>query len=276
MNRAAPVGLNAIPQQITRRDGCRIRCGIIQHIPHRILQRCAPLRVIMLVLCVHGAERCDRRTEQCGIVVPALKSITRSACRLHHKIRIFHRISCHTAVRVHCRRSGQCPVIQIPLYRIAYRVAPFRINRMVLRADRVNGPDRSRKTRVSVPAFKDIPCPNRCLQRDVRIRDPEAVRIRRGIARSMPCRGIIVQMIVNRIWERSAPLRIIVGRIRVALRCINHCRRRNGQCGVGKPALKGIPRPVRRCECVIRRLNRIPRKPCIRIARRVSGRCRII
>ena len=86
------------------RIACRVscRCVVIQIPLHRIALCRAPLRKVLLILCVHGVQVRDRRTRERRIVVPAEEVIAGARCRAQRDIRIQYGVACDR-IRIACR-----------------------------------------------------------------------------------------------------------------------------------------------------------------------------
>ena len=112
-----------------RRHDCEIRLGdivaelrvrvrrrvsrrrrIIQMIGDTVGIRCAPSRVVVLILRVHGVEIRDRRAREGGIRIPAEETVTRARRRLNCHVGIEHGVSCHR-VRVGRRMTRRRAVV---------------------------------------------------------------------------------------------------------------------------------------------------------------------
>ena len=85
--------------------------SVIQHVVNRVaVRRSTPLRVVVLILCVHGVKRRDRSPRKSRIVVPALKRIAGPRCRMHGDVRILNGVACN-CVRIRRRMTRGCTVI---------------------------------------------------------------------------------------------------------------------------------------------------------------------
>ena len=117
---AAAVCEHRVAREIRSRVGRRVPCGraVIQHVGNRVgNRRGIPLRIIALILRVQGAEGRYRCSREARVIVPAEEGIAGSSRRTYGDIRIQNGIACNR-VRVACRMSRRCTVIQIPLHRI--------------------------------------------------------------------------------------------------------------------------------------------------------------
>ena len=147
---------------------------------------------------------------------------------------------------------------------------------MVRCARRVNGSDRRRECCVRIPALEIVTRAGWLLQRDDRIRDLEAARIRRVIGRGMACRCRVVHHIGNRVRQRRTPLCVQLRRVRIALRRVEGRRSRCRIACIRIPAEEGVTRAGRSAEGVIRRLDGISRKAGIRVRSRVTRRSAVV
>ena len=117
---AAAVCEHRVAHEIRSRVGRRVPCGraVIQHVGDRVgNRRGIPLRIVALILRVHGAEGRYRCSREARVIVPAEETITGASRRTHGDIRIQNGIA-YSRVRVACRMSRRRTVIQIPLHRI--------------------------------------------------------------------------------------------------------------------------------------------------------------
>ena len=212
----------------------------------------------------------DRRTRKARIVVPAEEVIACPRCRLNGHIRIRYDIACDR-VRVRCRVTRRCTVIQIPLHRIVLRRTPLCIEMLIDRIARREARNRrARKAGVIVPALEVI-AGSRCRrQRDIRVKHG-ITRHRVRVGRRMACGCAVIQGICDRIVVGRTPLCI------KSLSCRIHgretCDRRTGEGSIVVPALKGIAVPACRQEVNVAAAvcqHRIAREVSSRIARRVT------
>ena len=175
------------------RIACRVprRCSVVQIPVHRIRLRCAPLRIILLILSIHGVKARDGRAGECCVVIPTLKVITGSRCRLQRDIRIQNGIACDR-IRIVCRVTCRGSVIQVPVHRISLRCTPLCIKPLIRRIAGQEACDRgSGECRVIVPALKVVACPRRRSQGNIRIQYRIAChRIR--IACGVTCRCAVI------------------------------------------------------------------------------------
>ena len=252
------------------RVACEVRCrigrrvsrgrAVIQHVVNRVaVRRSTPLRVVVLILCVHGVQACDRCPRKARIVVPAFKGIAGPRCRMYGDIRVLNGVACD-CVRIVCRVTHRGVIVQIPLHRIALCSAPLCIVVLIGRIVRREARNRrARKARVIVPALKVIAGPRRRCQRDVRIEHGIAcdrVRVGRRVTR----RRTVIQRVLHRIGKRCAPLRVEgLGR-RIHGR--EGANRRARKARIVVPAKEGIARTQRICHRNRARqgLNRIARQ----------------
>ena len=175
--------------RVRRRVSGRRR--IIQMIGDTVGIRCAPSRVVVLILRIHGVQVRDRRAREGGIRIPAEEIVTRARRRLNCHVGIEHGVSCHrvrVGRRVTCRRT----VVQLPLHRIVLCRAPLCVVLLILRVHGMQVRDRcSRERRIVIPALKVIAGARCRAQRDIRIQYGIAGdRIR--IACRMPRRRAVV------------------------------------------------------------------------------------
>ena len=219
-------------------------------------------------------KRRDRRAGQRRIVIPVLKGIAGAGCRAQSVIRVLNRVARERSVRVCRRKSRRNRVVQRPLHVVGIRRAPLCVDRVIHRSRRVDGRNRSRETRVRIPAEEGVTRAGRCLQVNGRIRHIEAARVGRRITCCVTRRGRIVHHIGNRIRKRRTPLCVEIGRVRIALRAHQRCRSRGRETRIRKPAEEGVARTGRGAEGMIRRLRRVSRKACIRVVCRL--RCGIV
>ena len=94
--------------RVRRRVSGRRR--VIQMIGDTVGIRCAPSRIVVLILRVHGVKRRDRRSRERGIVIPALKVITGARCGAQSDIRIQNGIACDR-IRIACRMARRRTVV---------------------------------------------------------------------------------------------------------------------------------------------------------------------
>ena len=174
---AAAVCEHRVARKVRCRVGCRVtrRASVVQHIVNRIRNRRAvPLCKVVLILCVHGVQVRDRRSRQCCVVVPSEEGIACPRCRMDGDIRIQNGVACDR-VRIACRVSRRCVVIQIPLHRIDLCRTPLRKVLLILCVHGVQVRDRrTRERRIVVPA-EEVVAGARC-------RLNGHIRIRYGIA----------------------------------------------------------------------------------------------
>ena len=249
---------------------CRAGRRIVHHIGDRIAQRIAPLCVVVLVFRIHRVKRRDRRAGKRRIVIPVFKGITGTRCRAQGVIRVFNRVARERSVRVYRCETRRNRVVQRPLHVVGIRCAPLCVDRVIDRRRRIDGRNRSRETRIRIPAEEGVTRAGRCLQVNARIRHIEAARVSRRIACRVARRSRIVQHIGDRIRKRCTPLRVEIGRVRIALRSHQRCRCRSRETRIRKPAEEGIARAGRGAEGMIRRLRRVSRKARIRVVCRLS------
>ena len=249
---------------------CRAGRRIVHHIGDRIAQRIAPLCVVVLIFRIHRVKRRDRRAGERRIVIPVLKGIAGAGCRTQGVIRVLNRVARERSVRV-CRcETRRNRVVQRPLHVVGIRRAPLCVDRVIHRSRRVDGRNRGRETRVRIPAEEGVTRAGRCLQVNARIRHIEAARVACRIACRVARRRRIVQHIGNRIRKRCTPLRVEIGRVRIALCSKQRCRCRSRKTRIRKPAEEGIARAGRGAEGMIRRFRRVAREARIRVVCRLS------
>ena len=169
--------------RVRRRVAGRRR--IIQMIADTVGIRCAPSRIVVLILRVHGTEVRDRRSREGGIRIPAEEVVARARRRLNHHVRIEHGIRCHR-VRVARRMPRRCTVVQLPLHRIVLYRTPLCIVVLILRIHGVKRRDRrSRERGIVIPALKVITGARCGAKGDIRIQYAIAcnrVRIARRVS----------------------------------------------------------------------------------------------
>ena len=175
--------------RVRRRVSRRRR--IIQMIGDTVGIRCAPSRVVVLILRVHGVQIRDRRAREGGIRIPAEETVTRARRRLNCHVGIEHGVSCHR-VRVGRQMTRRHAVVQLPLHRIVLCRTPLCVVLLILRVHGMQVRDLcSRERRIVVPALKVIAGARCRAQRDIRIQYGVACnRIR--IACRMPRRRAVV------------------------------------------------------------------------------------
>ena len=140
--------------RVRRRVSGRRR--VIQMIGDTVGIRCAPSRIVVLILRVHGTEVRDRRSREGGIRIPAEEVVARARRRLNRHVGIEHGIRCHR-VRVARRMTCGSTVIQLPLHRIVLCRTPLCIVLLILRIHGVKRRDRrSRERGIVIPALKVI------------------------------------------------------------------------------------------------------------------------
>ena len=110
---AAAVCEHRVACEVRSWIGRRVSRGrsVIQHVVNRVaVRRSTPLRVVVLILCVHGVKRRDRSPRKSRIVVPALKRIAGPRCRMHGDVRVLDGVACN-CIRIRRRMTRRCTVI---------------------------------------------------------------------------------------------------------------------------------------------------------------------
>ena len=260
----------------------RIACGmtcrrsVVQMPLHRVTLCSTPLRVVLLVLGIHGMQIRDRRSRETRIIVPALKVVAGACSRADGNIRIQHRVACHR-IRVRRRMSRRGAVIQVPLHRIALRRTPLCIIVLIRRiAHRETGNRGPRKCRVVVPALKVIAGPRCRRQGDIRIQNRVAGHGVR-VGRRMPRRRDIVQRIGNAVIVRTAPLCVVGLSLRIHHR--ERADRGTAECRIVIPAEEAVAAPKGRQEMhgsAAVGQNSVTCEVCHRIACRVARRRSVV
>ena len=260
------------------RIACRMTCrrSVVQMPLHRVTLCSTPLRVVLLVLGIHGMQIRDRRSRETRIIVPALKVVAGACCRAYGNIRIQHRVACHR-IRVRRRVTRRGAVIQVPLHRIALRRTPLCIIVLIRRiAHRETGNRGPRKCRVVVPALKVIAGPRCRRQGDIRIQNRVAghgVRVGRRVTR----RGAVIQRIGNAVIVRAAPLCVVGLSLRIHHR--ERTDRGTAECRIVIPAEEAVAAPEGRQEMhgsAAVGQNGVTREVCHRIACRVARRRSVV
>ena len=171
---AAAVCEHRVACEICRRIGCRVprRGAVIQHVVNRVANRRGiPLRIVALILRIHGAKRRNRRSREARVIEPAEEGITGASCRTHGHIRIQNGITCN-CIRVACRVSRRCTVIQIPLHRIRLCGTPLCIVLLIRGICGVKCRDRGTAERgILIPAEEIVTGSGGGLQRKIRIQN---------------------------------------------------------------------------------------------------------
>ena len=253
------------------------RGTVIQMPVHRVTFRCTPLCIIVLVRRIARSETGNRRTRERSIVIPARKVIAGARCGDKGHIRIQHRIA-RNRIRIHRRVSRRGSVIQAVLHRIAFRRTPLCIKVLRRRIHRREAANRRARERgIVIPTEEGISVSERREHIDgaAVVREHRVAReIRSRIARGVPRRGAVIQMVANRIRNR----RCIPLRIEIFIRRICRAYRRNRasrKTGVIVPAEEGIAGPRRRSKRCVRIQHRIAGQR-IRIVCEMSRRCTVI
>ena len=178
---AAAVCEYRVACEIRRRIGRRVtrRCAVIQHVGDRVgNRRGIPLRIVALILGIHGAEGRDRCSREARVIVPTEEGISGSSRRTYGDIRIQNGIAC-SRVRVACRMSRRCTIIQIPLHRIRLCGTPLCIVLLIRGIRSAKCRDRRTAERgIVIPAEEIVTGSGGGLQGKIRIQDTIT---RRGI-----------------------------------------------------------------------------------------------
>ena len=260
------------------RIACRMTCrrSVVQMPLHRITLGRTPLCVVLLVLGIHGVQIRDRRSRETRIIVPALKVVTGSCSRADGDIRIQHRVAEHR-IRVCCRMTCRCSVVQVPLYGIALRRTPLCIIVLIRRITHRETGDRCpRKCRVVEPALKIIA--GTCCRRqgDIRIQHRVACHGIR-VGRRVPRRSAVIQRITDAVIVRTAPLCVVSLSLRIHRG--KRADRGTAECRIVIPAEEAVAAPEGRQEMhgsAAVGQNRVTCEVCHRVACRVSRRRSVV
>ena len=171
---AAAVCEHRVAREIRGRVGRRVPCGraVIQHVGDRVgNRRGIPLRIVALILRVQGAEGRYRCSREARVIVPTEEGIAGSSRRTYGDIRIQNGIAC-SRVRVACRMSRRCTVIQIPLHRIRLCGTPLCIVLLIRGIRSAKRRDRRTAERgIVIPAEEIVTGSDGGLQGKIRIQD---------------------------------------------------------------------------------------------------------